>query len=116
MFQVRLPACPLIFPICAAVAAVASAQHYSHCLLFVDCMPAPVVRQLPSQTRPLPQGLFGVARRFYLLFQHHTTDAFNAQAKEFLGPNDGAEFHFLRYMGPQVGGAGELLGGAEVRG
>jgi len=36
------------------------------------------------------QGLFRVARRFYLLFQQHTTDAFNARAREFLGANDGS--------------------------
>ena len=36
------------------------------------------------------QGLFTVARRFFLLFQQHTTDAFNAGAREFLGVNDGA--------------------------
>lgn len=29
-----------------------------------------------------------MARRFYLLFQHHTTDEFNAKAQEFL-LNDG---------------------------
>lgn len=51
---------------------------------------------------PVLQGLFGVARRFYLLFQQHTTDAFNAQHKEFLGVNDGSAFHYVRYMGPQV--------------
>ena len=35
------------------------------------------------------QGLFRLARRFYLLFQHHTTDEFNAAAREFL-TNDGS--------------------------
>ncbi|PRW44508.1 plasma membrane [Chlorella sorokiniana] len=47
------------------------------------------------------QGLFKVARRFFLLFQQHTTDAFNTQRSEFL-TNDNTEFHYLKYMGPQV--------------
>jgi hypothetical protein len=38
---------------------------------------------------PPPQGLFAVARRFYLLFQQHTTDAFNRSQQEFLA-NDGS--------------------------
>ena len=38
-----------------------------------------------------PQGVFAVARRFYLLFQHHATDAFLADGGDagFLGPPDG---------------------------
>lgn len=36
-----------------------------------------------------PQHLYRVARRFYLLFQQHTIDAFNARAQEFL-TNDGS--------------------------
>ena len=31
------------------------------------------------------QELFAVARRFYLLFQQQTTDAFNTKAQEFFG-------------------------------
>ena len=38
---------------------------------------------------PVFAGLFAVARRLYLLFQQHTTDAFNARAREFL-TNDGS--------------------------
>lgn len=30
------------------------------------------------------QGLFAVARKFYLLFQQHTTDDFNKQKQEYL--------------------------------
>jgi hypothetical protein len=46
------------------------------------------------------QGLFGVARRFYLLFQQHTTPALAAKSDEWL---DGAEgYHSVRYMGPKV--------------
>jgi hypothetical protein len=37
----------------------------------------------------LVQGLYAVARRFYLLFQHHTTDDLNKQKREFL-TNDGS--------------------------
>ncbi|PSC71461.1 DNA repair REV1 [Micractinium conductrix] len=54
------------------------------------------------QNCPVFKNLFAVARRFYLLFQHHTNDAFNATAKEFLGSNDGSELHYLKYLGPQV--------------
>lgn len=54
------------------------------------------------QNSPVFQGLFRIARHFYLLFQHHTTDSFNATAREFLGANDGSAFHFVRWMGPQV--------------
>jgi hypothetical protein len=36
------------------------------------------------------QGTYKAARRFYLLFQQHTTDAFNRRAREFLGANDGS--------------------------
>lgn len=43
--------------------------------------------------------LFTVARRFYLLFQQQTTDAFNSKAREFFG--DG-ELHTLKWLGPQV--------------
>ncbi|KAL4858911.1 Obg-like ATPase 1 [Chlorella vulgaris] len=53
------------------------------------------------QNCPVFQGLYQIARRFYLLFQHHTTDAFNQEAQEFL-LNDGSNFHFLKYLGPQV--------------
>ena len=38
----------------------------------------------------LLQGVFAIARRFYLLFQQHTTDDFNSRAREFLGANDGS--------------------------
>lgn len=48
------------------------------------------------------KNLFRIARRFYLLFQQQTTDEFNSKAREFLGANDGSDFHFVRYMGPQV--------------
>ncbi|KAI3436720.1 hypothetical protein D9Q98_006135 [Chlorella vulgaris] len=55
----------------------------------------------PIQECKVFQGLFSVARRFYLLFQQHTTDKFNKVKQEFL-TNDGTEFHFLKYLGPQV--------------
>lgn len=61
------------------------------------------------QSCPVMLSTFKVARRFYLLFQHHTTDEFNAKAQEFL-LNDGSDFHFLKYMGPQV-----LLLGVDMR-
>jgi hypothetical protein len=35
------------------------------------------------------QGLFGVAKRFYLLFQHHTTPAFEAGTREFVSSDLG---------------------------
>jgi hypothetical protein len=31
------------------------------------------------------QELFKVAKRFYLLFQHHTTEGFNLQQRELFG-------------------------------
>lgn len=51
------------------------------------------------QNCPVFQGLFVVAKRFYLLFQHHTTHAFNQHSGELFG--DG-EYHFLKMLGPQV--------------
>jgi hypothetical protein len=33
----------------------------------------------------LSQGLFAVAKRFYLLFQQHTTHEFNLQQRELFG-------------------------------
>ena len=72
-------------------------QHSSSCLspdppTCAAAAPSPPI--LPHHTSPTRpparlQNLFAVARRFYLLFQHHTNDAFNATAKEFLGSNDG---------------------------
>lgn len=62
-------------------------------LLLAPCLPGPVRRygsyDPDMQTCPVFQGLFAVARRFYLLFQQHTTDEFNAKAREFL-TNDGS--------------------------
>lgn len=50
---------------------------------------------------PVFQGLFAVAKRFYLLFQQHTTLERNAGRKEFL-TNDGSSFDYLKWLGPQV--------------
>lgn len=52
------------------------------------------------QNCPVFQGLFSVARRFYLLFQQHTTDAYEAEVDEFLNNTQG--YHSLKYLGPQV--------------
>ena len=46
------------------------------------------------------RGIFDAARRFYLLFQQHTTEAHNAAHPEFLQVAEG--YHKIRYMGPQV--------------
>lgn len=47
------------------------------------------------------QGLFNVARRFFLLFQQHTTPVHLPKAPgEFLEHDEG--FHSVRFMGPQV--------------
>lgn len=46
------------------------------------------------------RGLFGIARRFYLLFQQHTTAEHEKTAPEFVDVRDG--YHSVRYLGPQV--------------
>lgn len=46
------------------------------------------------------QGLFEVARRFYLLFQQHTTQQREIKKPEFISHDDG--YHSVRFMGPQV--------------
>ena len=62
------------------------------CALPINMLPRPAVLTRVTTsigTSHVLQGLFSVARRFYLLFQHHTTDAFNRSAQEFL-TNDGS--------------------------
>ena len=49
---------------------------------------------------PVFQGLFEVARRFYLLFQQHTTQQREVKKPEFISHEDG--YHSVRFMGPQV--------------
>lgn len=46
------------------------------------------------------QGLFAVAKRFFLLFQHHTTEEFAKESAEYIDPAEG--FHAVKYFGPQV--------------
>ena len=52
------------------------------------------------QACPVFQGIFEAAKRFYLLFQQHTTLRRLAAKPEFW-PGD-AGFHSVRFMGPQV--------------
>ncbi|KAL4527925.1 hypothetical protein Ndes2526B_g07715 [Nannochloris sp. 'desiccata'] len=52
------------------------------------------------QECPIFQGLFEVARRFYLLFQQHTTQQRESKKHEFIQQADG--YHSVRFMGPQV--------------
>jgi len=55
------------------------------------------------QECPIFQGLFEVARRFYLLFQQHTTQEREKRTPEFFqraGETEG--YHSVRFMGPQV--------------
>jgi PhoD related phosphatase len=37
------------------------------------------------QQSPVFQGLFAIAKRFYLLFQHHTTEANARQQNDLIG-------------------------------
>ena len=46
------------------------------------------------------QGLFKVAKRFYLLFQLQATEEFARKSGEFLEEAEG--FHSVKFMGPQV--------------
>ena len=46
------------------------------------------------------QGLFKVAKRFYLLFQLQATEEFARECGEFLEEAEG--FHSVKFMGPQV--------------
>ena len=103
---VRTCRLPAVAPADAAGTSCSCSTGYACSTLLsalADCsqMKSPHLQLFPSLAG-LPQNLFRVARRFYLLYQQHTTDAFNARAKEFLGPNDGSAFHFVRWMGPQV--------------
>lgn len=52
------------------------------------------------QNCPVFKGLFQVARKFYLLFQQHTTQQHEQHVPEFIHCADG--YHSVRYMGPQV--------------
>jgi hypothetical protein len=52
------------------------------------------------QACPVFQGLFSVAKRFYLLFQQHTTPSHELAVDEYI---DGARgFHSVKMLGPQV--------------
>lgn len=46
------------------------------------------------------QGLFKVAKRFYLLFQQHATEDTARSSGEFLESADG--YHTVKYLGPQI--------------
>jgi hypothetical protein len=52
------------------------------------------------QNCPVFQGLFEVARRFYLLFQQHTTQERENKKPEFIQQAEG--YHSVRFLGPQV--------------
>ncbi|GAB4814045.1 hypothetical protein N2152v2_001091 [Parachlorella kessleri] len=91
---------------------------------YINCFMAPTVRlafaSIPSammwddhdiydgagsyeeeiQGCPVFKNLFIIAKRFYLLFQQHTTRDFNEQQREFFG--EMGEYHFIKYMGPEV--------------
>jgi phosphodiesterase/alkaline phosphatase D-like protein len=54
----------------------------------------------PLQTCAFFQGLFKVAKKFYLLFQQQETEEFARKSGEYLEEAEG--FHSVKYMGPQV--------------
>ncbi|CAD7704898.1 unnamed protein product [Ostreobium quekettii] len=56
------------------------------------------------QDCPIFQSIFAAARRYYLLFQHHTTAerALESPGTDLFCSNQGACLHFLRLMGPTV--------------
>eukprot|EP00210_Caulerpa_lentillifera_P005345 g5108.t1 len=53
---------------------------------------------------PVFQGIFKTARRFYLLFQHHTTMELIQKGKSdlFMGTGETPALSFLKYLGPEV--------------
>ncbi len=51
------------------------------------------------QACPVFQGLFQVAKRFYLLFQHHTTEALAATQSGLFGEH---AWNFVKYIAPDV--------------
>lgn len=54
----------------------------------------------PLQTCAFFQGLFKVAKKFYLLFQQQATEEFARKSGEYIEEAEG--FHSVKFMGPQV--------------
>ncbi|MCJ1425690.1 hypothetical protein MMC29_003590 [Sticta canariensis] len=53
------------------------------------------------QLCPMFQGLFSIARRFYLLFQHHTTLPRAQELSHLFGARN-ESYSFVKLLGPQV--------------